>query len=67
MQFLENAVSTKAMENVRKYRIFQLAATKWRRNHLASQPNYKTAKFVTENLLAIEMIKTRISMNNFVY
>ena len=67
MQFLENAVSTKAMENVRKYRIFQLAATKWRRNYLASQPNCKTAKFFTENLLAIEMTKTRISMNNFVY
>ena len=67
MQFLENAVSTKTMENVRKYRIIQLAATKWRRNYLASQPNYKTAKFFTENVLAIEMIKTRISMNNFVY
>ena len=32
-----------------------------------SEQNYHTTKFFTENLLAIEMIKTEILMNESVY
>ena len=62
MQFLE-----KTMENVRKHRDIKHVTTERRRNYLVSEPNYHTAKFFTENLLAIEMNKTQILMNKFVY
>ena len=54
------------MENVRKHRNIELATPK-RRNYLVSEPNYHTANFFTENLLAIEMRKTQILMNKPVY
>ena len=37
------------------------------RKHLASEPNYHTKKFFTQNLLAIEMKKTQILMNKSAY
>ena len=45
------------MKNVRKYRDIKLLTTERRRNYLVSEPNYHTTKFLTENLLAIEMRK----------
>ena len=36
----------------------KLVTTDKRRNHLASEPNYHTAKHFLENLMAIEMKKT---------
>ena len=38
-----------------------------RRNYLVSRPNYDTTKFFTENVLAKEMRKTQILMNEPVY
>ena len=61
---MNNAVFGKTMENVRKYRDIKLVTTERRRNYLVSEPNYHTAKFFTENLLATEMKKTEIIMNN---
>ena len=40
----------------------KLLATGKRRNYLVSEPNYHTTKFLTGNLLAIEMRKTQILM-----
>ena len=57
MQFL--AVFRKPMENVRKHRDIKLATRETRRNYLISEPNYHATKFCTENLLAIEMKKTK--------
>ena len=54
------------MENARK-KIFKIITTERRRNYLVSEPNYHTAKFFTENLLAIEIRKTQILMYNPVY
>ena len=45
------------MKNVRKHRDINLVTTERRRNYLISEPNYHTIKFLTENLLAIEMKK----------
>ena len=50
-----HAVFVKTMENVRKYRDIKLVTTERRRNYLASEPNYHTAKFFTEHLLAVEI------------
>ena len=62
-KLMNNAVSGKNMENVRKYGDIKLATTERRRCYLVSEPNYLTTKFFTENLLAIEMKKTQILMN----
>ena len=55
------------MEHVTKYWDIKLVATERRRNYLASEPNYDTKNFFTENLLAMEMKKTQILMNNSFY
>ena len=55
------------MENVRKHRDIKLVTTDKRRNQLVSQPNYHTIKWFSENLLAIEMKKTKVKMNKPVY
>ena len=47
------------MGNVEKHRDTKLVAKERRRNYLASEPNYHTAKFLTNYLLAIEMEKKR--------
>ena len=52
------------MENVRKHRDIKLER---RRNYLVSEPNYHITKFFTENLLAIEMKKTKILMSKPAY
>ena len=54
-----NAVFEKTAENVIKHRDIKLVTTEKRKNYLVSEPNYNTAKFYTENLLAIEMKKKR--------
>ena len=57
----------KTMENVRKHRNIKLVTTERRRNFLVSEPNYHAARFLAENVLAIEMGKTRKLMNKPVY
>ena len=60
---MNNAAFGKNVENVRKYRDIKLVTTERRKNYLVSEPNYHTTKFFTENVLAIEMKKTQILMN----
>ena len=55
------------MENVRNHRDIKLVTTNERRNKLVSEPNYHTTKHFSENLLAIEMRKTKVMMNKPVY
>ena len=64
---MNNAVFGKTMENVRKHRDIKLVTTDKRRNQLASEPNYHTTKYFSENVLAIEMKKTKIKMNKPLY
>ena len=62
-----NAAFGKTMENVRKHRNNKLVTTQGRIHYLASEQNYHTKNFLTENLLATEMRKTQILINNTVY
>ena len=64
---MNNAVLGKTMVNVRKHRDIKLVTTDKRRNQLVSEPNYHTKKWFSENLLAIEMKKTKVKMNKPVY
>ena len=66
-KLMNNSVFRKTMENVRKHRDIKLVTTDKRRNQLASEPNYHTTKYFSENLLAIEMKKTKVKMNKTFY
>ena len=57
-KLMNNAVFGKTMGNVRKHRDIKLVTTDKRINQLASEPNYHTTKYFSENLMAIEMKKT---------
>ena len=63
---MNNKLRTEA-ENVRKYKDIKLVTTESRRNCLVLELNYDSTRFFTENLLAIEMKKTQITMNKPVY
>ena len=54
-KLMNNAVFRKAIENVRKNRNIKLIITRKEKKLLISEPNHHTAKFCTENLLAIKI------------
>ena len=54
-------------KNVRNYRDIKLVTTNERRNKLVSEPNYHTTKHFSENVLAIEMTKTKVILNKPIY
>ena len=64
---MNNSVFGKNMENVRNHRDIKLVTTDERRNKLVSEPNCHSAKHFSENLLAIEMRKTKVILNKSVY
>ena len=66
-KLMSNSVFGKTMENVRKYRDIKVVTTDNRRNRLVSEPNYHTAKYFSEDLLAIEMKKIKVKMNKPIY
>ena len=66
-KLMVNSVFGKTMENLRKHRDIKLVTTDEKRNKLVSEPNYHTTKRFSENLLAIEMKKTKVKMNKPVY
>ena len=67
LKLINNSVFEKTMENVRNHRDIKLVTTDERRNKLVSEPNYHITKHFSENLLAIEMKKTKIIMNKPIY
>ena len=64
---MNNAVFGKTMLNVRKHRDIKLVTTDKRRNQLVSEPNDHTVKCFSENLMAIEMTKTKVKISKPVY
>ena len=64
---MNNSVFGKTMENVRKHRDIKLVTTDKKRNQLVSEPNYHAIKGFSENLVAIEMKKTKVKRNKPVY
>ena len=72
LKLMNDSVFWKVIENVIKHRNnkfvkTKLVKTKARRNYLVSKPNYHTTIFFSENVLAIEMKRTRIFINKHVY
>ena len=66
-KLMNNAVFGKTMENVRKHRDIKLVTTDKRRNQLDSERNYYTVKYFLENLIAIEMKKSKVKMSKSIY
>ena len=66
-KLMNNAVFGKTIGNVRKHRDIKLVTTDKRRNQLVSEPNYQTTKNVSENLMVIQMKKTKVKMNKSIY
>ena len=64
---MNKAVFGMTLENVRKHRDIKLVATDKERNQLALEPNYHTTKYFSENLVVIELNKTKIKINKLVY
>ena len=60
---MNNSVFGKTMENARNHRGIRLVTTDERRNKLVLESNYHTTKHFLENLLAIEMTKTKVKIN----
>ena len=55
------------MENIRKHRDIKLVTTDKKRSKLVSESNYHTMNYISENLLIIEMKKTKVKMNKPIY
>ena len=66
-KLMNNSVFGKTMKIVRKHRDIKLVTTDEKGNKLVSEPNYHTTKRFSENLLAIEMKKTKVKMNKPIY
>ena len=62
-KLINNSNFGKTMENVRKHRDIKLVTTDEKVNKLVSEPNYLPTKRFSENLLTIEMKKTKVKMN----
>ena len=66
-KLMNNAVFGKTMESVRKHRDINLVTTDKRKKYLVSEPYYHTTKWLSEDLLAIEIKKIKVKMNKPVY
>ena len=66
-KLMNNSVFGKTMENVRNHRDIKLVTTDKRRSVLASEPHYHSTKYISKDLLAMEMKKTELRMNKPLY
>ena len=66
-KLMNNSVFGKTMENVRNHRHIKLVTTDKRRSILASEPNYHSTKYISNNLLIMEMKKVEVKMNKLIY
>ena len=62
-----NAVFGKTMENVRNHRDIKIVTSEKRRSILVSEPNYHSTKYISEDMLIIEMRKVEVKMNKLIY
>ena len=64
---MNNSVFGKTMENVRYHSDIRLVTTDKRRSILASEPNYHSPKYISKDLLIMEMNKVEVKMNKPIY
>ena len=66
-KLMNNSVFGKTMENIRKHTDIKLVTADKNRSKLVSEPNYHTINLISEDLLIIEMKKTKVKMNKRIY
>ena len=66
-KLMNNAVFGKTMENVRTHRDIKIVTTSKRRSIFASEPNYHSTKYISKDLLIMEMNKVEVKMNKPIY
>ena len=57
----------KTVQNDRKHRDIKLVTAEYKRNKLASEPNYHSTKCKSKHLLVMEMKKTEVKINKPIY
>ena len=62
-----NSIYGKTVQTDRKHRDIKLVTAEYKRNKLASEPNYHSTKCISKHLLVIEMKKTEVKMNKPIY
>ena len=67
LKIMNNDVFGESVQDVRNYRDVKLVKIDKRRKQLVSEPNYHTSKYFSEHLMAIEMKKTNLKMNELIY
>ena len=66
-KLMNNSVFGNTMENVRNHRDIKLVTADKRTSVLASEPNYHSTKYISKDLLVMEMKKTEVRMNKTIY
>ena len=66
-KLMSNSVFGKTMENVRNHRDIRIVTTDKRRIILASEPNYHSTKYISKDLLIMEIKKTVVRVNEPIY
>ena len=62
-----NSVYGKTLENVRKHRDIKIVRSNRKRSVYASEPNYHSTKYISDDLLIMEMKNREVYMNKPVY
>ena len=66
-KLMNNSVFGKTMENLRNHRDIKIVTTDRRRSILGSESNYHSTKYISKDLLIMEMKKTEVKMNKPIY
>ena len=62
-----NSIYGKTVQNDRKHRDIKLVTAEYKRNKLASEPNYHSTKCISKRLLVMEMKNTEVKINKSIY
>ena len=66
-KLMNNSVFGKTLENVRNHRDIKLVTTNKRRSILASEPNYHSSKYISKDLMIMEMKKVEVKVSKPLY
>ncbi len=66
-KLMNNAVSGKTMEHVRKHTNFEFVTDKRRLDRCLSNPTYKHSHIINENLVGVEMTKSVVKLNKPIF
>ena len=62
-KLMKNLVFGKTMDNVRNHRDIRVVTSDKRRSILASEPNYHSSKYISKDLMIMEIRKVEVKMN----